>query len=161
MKRVWWAICVALTVGLAFVGWAMRHQPAVNGFPDDVRTFVSVGVDVQQGDGWKLTTYPDEGCFRVQVGNHASICYSLQASSSWMLLRGEGHGFAVYAFDSEQVLTGRWFSSTRDGDAVVSSTVGTSLKVFVVELQKGEDPWGLQVVDATGALVATADFTHF
>jgi hypothetical protein len=74
-----------------------------------------------------------------------------------MQFSGNGRRFALFVYGSADPLSGRWFSNTRRATPIVAHEIGAVI-AFVVELDPGEDPFGLQVVDEDGAVVSAVSF---
>lgn len=163
MRRRAWAIIAVLTTALGVLIIATRDTGKPNDFSTSNQP-TGVGTVVGTGGGWTLETYDDfDGCFVLRVNGAPTRCQSVMYSPGnglTMEFSGEGRRFSVFAFGSEDPVTGRWFSSSHTAAPVTSYQVFPEVVAFVVELEPGEDPYGLQVVDGTGAVVAATSFVN-
>ena len=113
---------------------------------------------IAAGDEWTLEVVrPDGGlpCWRIRVEDQTTRCMSLEysaGSASWGSLRGPNIAFEFVIEGGEEPVTLRWFSSLHDGLVVESYSV-EGVQLAVVEVADGEEPWGMQMIDADGALV--------
>ena len=118
---------------------------------------------IAAGDEWTLELVrPDGGlpCSRIRVEDQTTRCMSLEYSAysaSWGSFQGPRSSFAQVTVGGDQPLTFLWFSSLHDGVEVDAYLIEGS-QVAVVEVADGEEPWGVQVLDADGALVNAWSF---
>lgn len=98
-------------------------------------------------------------CWQIRVGTETSSCMSLQyrdGDTSHRIITGERSFVALTAGGDERVSV-VWFSSLHDGLVLDSYPVDPS-QVVIVELADDEEPWGMQILDADGALVSAVSF---
>lgn len=161
MTRRAWAFAAITIITLGAIIAVARDTSAPSDFsttnqPSGIGTVVGIG------DGWTLETYGEPGrCYVLRVNGATTYCQSTQlgpGSWTWRVVEGEGHRLAVVVYGSAEPVTGRWFSSSHRAAPLAPFQVAPDHVAFVVDLDSGEDAWGLQVVDGTGAVIAATSF---
>lgn len=163
MTRRGWTLIAVTAVALGGIIIAARDTSAPSDFSTTNQPS-GIGVVVGIGDGWTLETYEEPGrCYLLRINGATTYCQSTELgpdSSTWQVVDGEGHRLAVLVYGSDEPVTGRWFSSSQRAAPLAAFQVGPDHVAFVVDLEPGEDPWGIQVVDETGATIATTSFVR-
>jgi hypothetical protein len=109
-------------------------------------------------DEWTLELVRPDGrlpCWQVRIDDQTTSCNSVEVEAGAFSLgsiRGPRSSFEWFTAGGDQPYTFLWFSSLHDGLVVDSYTVEGS-QFAVVEVADGEEPWGVQILDADGALV--------
>ncbi|MEQ1699807.1 MAG: hypothetical protein ABMA25_06845 [Ilumatobacteraceae bacterium] len=161
MRRRVWAIMALPSIALIALLVAISDTDGPSDFSTSTQPS-GVGVVVGTGDGWTLEFYESsDGCYLLRIDGETTYCQSTHyppGSSTWKVVQGRGHRIAVLLYGSEEPVTGRWFSSISRAEPLTGYQVRPGMAAFVVDLDDGENPWGIQVVDETGALVAATSF---
>ena len=109
------------------------------------------------GDGWSVELVrPSEGesCWWIRVGTDTTSCMSLEYSDgsfAQQTISGPQRTFVVFIAGDDEPAVFTWFSSLDDG-RVIESVPVEGIRLAVVALADGEEPWGMQLLDADGVL---------
>ena len=106
------------------------------------------------GLDWQAEASLGRDCLRVRIESTATPCASLSFvpdSSGIGVWHSSDRSF-VYVIAGDQGVRLRLESSGRTGDIIETVDVG-EVAVAVVELGQSEEPWGVQLLDADGALI--------
>lgn len=129
-------------------------EPDPNAFtpmPASVATTV-----LAEGDGWVFEFVLGQECVRLRVGDDVTFCSpfsdTVRTGNFSRRLDDEQSGNFVLASADTSDGRAKLFSSAGEGVPMATATMeGTTWAI--AELADGEIPWGVQIVDATGALV--------
>ncbi len=156
-NRMWWSAAVVLLIGAgagAAVAWWAR--PGHNDFTEAAGAEGATAL--QTGDGWVLEAaqVAGEPCSRVRIGARSTTCMSLHfpaGSGQFGEVQGLGHRFVVVAWASATPVSAAIFTSRSLGAEHRMVSAATGVYVVAVELQPGEEAWGVHVLDADRAVV--------
>lgn len=114
---------------------------------------------VVEGDDWTVQAAGD--CFWLVVGRQATSCRSTRhqvgdvSVGQW---RAGSDRFVFVATGSRGVQVGLFTDRRSRAEIVVHPL--DDIGLAVVELEPGEEPWGVQVLDADGALLSAVSLVE-
>lgn len=144
------AITAVLAGAVALVGCSEDGPTAMPMQPIEASEAVTV---LAEGGSWVLEYVAQQDCVRLRSGDDGTFCgpsISGGGLSGGLVSGGDGR-YVVYSVGTPNCRA-KLFSSTAAGVPMVTATMG-EVTWAIAELADGEIPWGVQIVDATGALV--------
>jgi hypothetical protein len=162
-----WIVGGVLALVCGAIVWSSvaddEARQTVPGFDVRLTDADRVATTLIEGTDWVLER-PDDGaaepCARLRIGNRATTCMYMGSSvgSGWTGVWRRPGGGAFVWIAGDPTSTVRLYTSGRSGEVIAPVVVDGPSGAggfVVVELGAGEEPWGVQVLDAEGDLTST------